>query len=837
MSHVRSRVRLPRIILPEIAIPAVWLVFWWPVVSGREYPFIRDLVSFAEPMKAYMMARFSIWELPLWTPFVSAGMPFLADSSNQVFYPLNVVFFIFSSTLEALSWFLVLHNLLAMCALYWLCRAVALSRGISVWAGIVYGLAGYVLSITDNVNFLPTVVWVPAALAAHVNALSRKSSALSALTALCFAALILAGDVLSAGLLAGVMLLICAEVAARERAAGGGGLLAAASFPVLQLVIVIGLASMITAVQVLPTMEFYQVSARQAGLAYAESSQWSFPFARVIEFIQPFLFASNYPTYDFLGVGLYPGMGEPWANSVYLGTFTVVLGGIGAMARRRGAVVWLIVLAAALLMSFGANAPYHRTFVEALPLLGTQRYPEKLIYWVTLAACMLAAYGAQSILDAPGKYPTGWPRMSRPVKVAVSIALPLLAAWSLAYVPAKLWMWSGAQLHPHIWSMRLPATPSHIHVLMLHALVAFALLVGWLWLRPERRRAYLVALLVAGVVDLAWVHYRFVPTIPSGLIASQDAPYALRQFAPDQEGKGAYRMYFDVIAPGRNVNYEQGELAAKTFNALGESALDRGYVHVYAALFRRDRLQVNGGIDFGIEYLNGRMSPLQPAAHVAMEEYLLARNSSRLMALCNVRYVVTSVRPENPTWNDTGFTLRHADAERNLRIFEVDNYLPRALIVPRAVGSANDGEATLRALLAVDQPERMLVISTGLEPQEVAGSDAMRTTRPITLSHASPEVYEVAGHNPYEHAYLLVNESYLAGWSASLNGAPAELLQANERFMAVALGPGAFDVTLRYESTYLLTGAMITLCGLAVCAWLIAGVRLPRRALRRRDVE
>lgn len=824
--------RFPRALFPEALIPILWAVFWWPIISGHEYPYIRDLALFAVPMKTYMMERLALGELPLWTPYVSAGMPFLADASNQLFYPLNVVFLLFSSVLEALSWFIALHSLLAMFAFCWLCRVTGLSRGVAVWGAMAYGLSGYVLSITDNVNFLPAVAWVPAALAAYSAAISRKSRVFSAVTALCLSAMVLAGDAMNVVILCGVLLLLCIELAVKQGSEQGRSLLGALRFPLGQLAVAVMLAAIITAIQILPTIELTQVTARHAGLDYGEASRWSFPLLRLIELGQPFFFATNFPTFDFLDPALYPQMAGPWASSVYLGTFTVLLAGVAVVTGVRHSLVWILVLMLALLMSFGANAPYHQALFESLPFLATQRYPEKLLYWVTLAACILAARGAQWLLgeSRSNQYAPG--SQGPALKMTVTIAIPLFAVWAFVYLPAHEWIWEQAHLSPHIWSMRLPVVPSHIQVLALHTFVAFALLAGLLWIHPRRQRAYVTVLLALGIVDLIWVHHGIVPTVPEDLFSSREMPYVLQQMVPPGRSPGAYRVYFDVRSPGSDVNYARGELADQTSLALGVNKLDRGYVHVYAALFRRDRLQVNSGIERGVQYLNGRMSPLQPAQHLALEDYLLGRDPARLMALSNVRFVVTSVQPASLLWAGKGFVLRHTDIERNLRIFEVEEYLPRALIVPDAVDAGSGFDEALLALAAVADPKRTLVITAAVKPAEYPAALVTLDTQAVSISRPTPELFVTSGTNPYKHAYLLLNESYFDGWAATLDGVPTELLRVNGRFMGIALGPGDFEATLRYQSTYLATGAVASVLGLIVCAWLLAGSPTPRRMKR-----
>ena len=57
---------------------------------------------------------------------------------------------------------------------------------------------------------------------------------------------------------------------------------------------------------------------------------------------------------------------------------------------------------------------------------------------------------------------------------------------------------------------------------------------------------------------------------------------------------------------------------------------------------------------------------------------------------------------------------------------------------------------------------------------------------------------------------------YASGWSASIDGEPAEVLNANIGFMAVKLPEGTHQVELRYETPNLRTGAILSLFGLVV---------------------
>jgi hypothetical protein len=243
-------------------------------------------------------------------------------------------------------------------------------------------------------------------------------------------------------------------------------------------------------------------------------------------------------------------------------------------------------------------------------------------------------------------------------------------------------------------------------------------------------------------------------------------------------------------------------------------------------LFRRERLAMNGGIALGVRYLNGRYSPLQPAASLRLEDFLLEHAPARLMALSNVRHVITSITPRNPVWQEPGFRELWSNPELNLRILEVDDPLPWASLVPTAEFVGDSPEAALRALSGPGDYRQTVVISGsahGSSPADAEHGDARDAV--VKVLDASPEHYRVEVFSPYESAHLLVAESHYPGWQAAVDGDPAPVLTANFRFMAIPVSRGQHQVTLDYRSTYLSAGAGISVAGLLVLAFLLRGGR------------
>lgn len=67
-----------------------------------------------------------------------------------------------------------------------------------------------------------------------------------------------------------------------------------------------------------------------------------------------------------------------------------------------------------------------------------------------------------------------------------------------------------------------------------------------------------------------------------------------------------------------------------------------------------------------------------------------------------------------------------------------------------------------------------------------------------------------------EEKLLVVQIPYSTGWSAAVDGQPAELLRADTAFLGLMLAPGSHHIELTYRTPGLAAGAALSLAGLAV---------------------
>lgn len=152
--------------------------------------------------------------------------------------------------------------------------------------------------------------------------------------------------------------------------------------------------------------------------------------------------------------------------------------------------------------------------------------------------------------------------------------------------------------------------------------------------------------------------------------------------------------------------------------------------------------------------------------------------------------------------------------------------LPKAYVVPRA--AVVDGEATLGALLRSDPREQVLMAVDPLRDRP--GRRQAFTAASYESDDPDRVDVRVTTEAP---GFLVVLDTWMPGWSATVDGRPATVLRGDHAFRVVALpAPGRHRVVFRYRAPGLRAGAVISLATLLGLVGLVASSRHRRRADR-----
>ena len=155
------------------------LLAWatWPVIAGR-LPANLDLLLQFAPNATFLQREITAGRLPLWNPYVGAGVPFLADPGTAGWYLPNWIALLVLNTADAIRLLLIAHLAWAAAGMYW-CARRALRTGpagafvaAAVYAGGPFATGGLAGTLPAPL----ATAWLPWVLLAWHRCLDRPDA-------------------------------------------------------------------------------------------------------------------------------------------------------------------------------------------------------------------------------------------------------------------------------------------------------------------------------------------------------------------------------------------------------------------------------------------------------------------------------------------------------------------------------------------------------------------------------------------------------------------------------------------------------------------------------------
>ena len=116
----------------------------------------RDALRFFLPIKQYLVERLSAGELPQWFPYDALGRPFIGATHTGVFHPFTALYFLFPVP-DAYRASILISCLLAALGAFVLGRLLRFLPAGALLAGIAFALSGYIVSLTENIQYLYSI--------------------------------------------------------------------------------------------------------------------------------------------------------------------------------------------------------------------------------------------------------------------------------------------------------------------------------------------------------------------------------------------------------------------------------------------------------------------------------------------------------------------------------------------------------------------------------------------------------------------------------------------------------------------------------------------------------
>jgi hypothetical protein len=220
---------------------------------------------------------------------------------------------------------------------------------------------------------------------------------------------------------------------------------------------------------------------------------------------------------------------------------------------------------------------------------------------------------------------------------------------------------------------------------------------------------------------------------------------------------------------------------------------------------------------FGLESISGISNPLALARYDQYYWSVGYRGSPQYNFL-NAQFVVADKNA--PPADNTFVPVFNEDPD--VDVYLNTNAMPRVSLVYDYI-LADDSESAFNDIHAsgFNPASQVVIEASNLQP--LVSSEQASTPANLYYTAYTSGQFSVVAQTPTP-AFVVLAEVWYPGWTATINGAPAQILRANTAFMAVQVPAGESTITFQFASPLVTIGLTITLATLVlVGAGLIVG--------------
>lgn len=786
-------------VLP-VALFAITLLLPYTITSFLLTGDLRDVFL---PLEDFYRQELAAGRMPLWNPNTAMGFPALASSQIGFWYPPLLALRVLPPE-PALAVAYLLHGIFLAAGVYLYSRSLSTSRTGALLAATAFTGSGFVIGHLTHANILFGITWLPWVLLCADKLAQTLRPRFLLLTSLGIALSALPGHFhIAAIILAFAGVRLWSGLRAHQRGATRAHTVW--TFALL-LVPILALTTLLTAAQLLPTLELALESSRGPGGSFDldRANQHSFPPWQAITFFLPAFFG-------------FPDLSEYWGTrplvemAAWIGVLPFLLALVGIASsldfrKRQSArpyLFWTVTAIAGFLLALGRWSPFR--FVGLEPTLGIFSSPARYLLLTQFSLAILAGFGldrlqttsrrltrfvgalslAAAALIAGGfvvlrTFPESVQRLGEYVVDRLIVGRPehvlSRAAYSekVAYLLSRLSTWGVNLRNPSIALSFLLLSGGSIVLIVSSrrsAIIRDSI--------PAQRSAVAVVIVLATAVELIVIGWQAHPRIPWPEVSVKSPIVAALKDRP-------WGRLYAVHPPG-----DTGLVFASP-TTTSRDAHER---------LLRDLAVANIPTRAGIPGIEWPASlDLATASRVLgnMRDDQGRPINERLADRLGVRYISGSTATANLTLLRPARELLSfvSGDGATVRLWERPTARPRVEVL---------------AAKTKDITEKLPpVVGTAMITAE--------TTRDLAISVENPSDH---------HAALILRDTFYPGWHATLDGQRAPIERADTLFRGLIIPPGAHMVTFSYQPWTTRTGILIS-----TLAWLFAVTVLSQRTHR-----
>lgn len=706
------------------------------------------------PWKTVSIQEISKGLPPLWNPFNFSGTPLIANFQSAVFYPLNLIYLLFSQV-NAWTVLVALQPFMASLFTYHYARTIGLGKAGSILASVAFGYSLYMTVYLEYNSLGHTIAWLPLILYAAEKIIKKNTIIIPSL--LFMTSLIMAFLAGHLQLFFLITLFLVIYLFFRTK---NPSTLEYFGF-------LIALSLGISAIQLIPTLELIHQSARANQPYDFLVSKLLVAPKQLLMLISPDAFG-NPATRNYLLADSYPG------KAMYIGLIPLLFALFSLNNYRKEKLIKFFSLSGGVILILLVRSPLTEIFYKLqLPLISTSS-PTNGLFLLSFSLSILAGFGLdqfEKTLVNPS-----FPRKRESIFLILLIfGIVLLSAFTVGKIfPTTL---ISKNL---IYSLGLLGLSTVV-------ITVFTIL-------KKSKELIIYCLIFLTIIDLFYFSQKYNPFVPAELVFPQTSIFSWLS-----QNAGINRFW------GYGTAAIQANFASQ-YSLFSPDGYDPLYNKRYGEFIELSR---SGEIP---KYFNNRNRSDAIIAS-GFGELDLSNNKHRLkiLNLLGVKYILD--RPENASTEKTfpDNLFKPIAAIDDWKIYENKEVLPRFFLTNNYKVFKNSDEFTKILFDSNFNPQQTLLLEKNIDidlnnekPNGVA----------ILLDYAATSI-KIQTDTPSSQL-LFISDAFYPGWKAYIDNQKTEIYRAHYVFRAVAVPAGKHIVNFRYEPQSFSLGIIISMMSLVL---------------------
>ncbi len=349
---------------------------------------ISDIWYLNFPLKNFLGESLKAGRLPVWDPLRNSGFPDLAEGQIGTFNLYNLLAFRLLPTITAFNLGFIVMFFLCGLGMYLFTFQRGFPPSIAFYVAFIYSFSGFFITHISHYPLLQTMTFFPLLMFALDLLLSQIT-----IISVVFLSLVLSQQIFSGFpqmvFISGIgLVLYCVFKYIRHETK-------LINLVLFLIALVLGLV--LSAAQVLPTLELIPISQRATGLPTQELLFYKFPLKHLLGFINPFAFGNpqqgSYPHFKDFDGSLF------WENTGYIGIIPLMLSAVAILTLRRfkkEGYFYVFLAGLSTLLMLGGGGPLY--FLLTLPPFSFFRFSSRYLLLFVFALVMLSGYGLKQLL-------------------------------------------------------------------------------------------------------------------------------------------------------------------------------------------------------------------------------------------------------------------------------------------------------------------------------------------------------------------------------------------------------------------------------------------------------